>query len=274
MLMFMRIAEVPAVDVRMPLTAQRRRLLTVLTSLSDTQWAAPTAAPDWLVKDIALHLLDVDLSWLARYRDDDQAGTIPATSGHAEFVSAIEANNQRWVDGTRVLSPRLITDLLRWSGEQLDAYLGTVDLTAPESVYWAGAAPLWFDLARSSPNGGCTTGKSRRRSSPETTSYPTSTCLSCCARSSGASRTSTRPRRRQEPPSHWRSRASACGTYQNGSQLVPRRRADSAPAASLRMSDEAAWRLLTGARYDQREVRLSGDPALAGPLLKVRGIIV
>jgi hypothetical protein len=39
------------------------------------------------------------------------------------------------------------------------------------------------------------------------------------------------------------------------------------------MSGEAAWRLLTGARYDTRQVQLSGDPALADPLLRVRGII-
>jgi hypothetical protein len=45
-------------------------------------------------------------------------------------------------------------------------------------------------------------------------------------------------------------------------------------AASLRISGEAAWRLLTGARYNARQVQLSGDPALAEPLLRVRGIIV
>ena len=48
----------------------------------------------------------------------------------------------------------------------------------------------------------------------------------------------------------------------------------SAPTARLRMDGEAAWRLLTGARYDAGQVELSGDPALAGPLLLVRGIIV
>jgi hypothetical protein len=40
------------------------------------------------------------------------------------------------------------------------------------------------------------------------------------------------------------------------------------------MSGEAAWRLLTGAPYEEREVEVSGDPALARPLLDVRGIIV
>ena len=47
-----------------------------------------------------------------------------------------------------------------------------------------------------------------------------------------------------------------------------------APAASLQMTGEAAWRLLTGARYDTRQVQPSGEPALAEPLLRVRGIIV
>jgi hypothetical protein len=42
----------------------------------------------------------------------------------------------------------------------------------------------------------------------------------------------------------------------------------------MRMSGEAAWRLLTGARYDASQVVLSGDPVLAEPLLAVRGIIV
>lgn len=190
----MRICEVPAVDVRGSLTAQRGRLLSLLTSLSGAQWAAPTAAPQWLVKDIALHLLDVDLSWLAHDRDHDQAGIIAVPSGHKEFVRGLAERNQQWVDGTRILSPPLITDLLRWSGEQLDAYLGTVDLTGPSSVYWAGEVPLWFDLAR---------------------------------------------------------------------EFTER----------LRMSGEAAWRLLTGARYDARQVQLSGDRALAEPLLRVRGII-
>jgi hypothetical protein len=144
----MRIDEVPVADVRGPLTAQRGRLLSLLGSLSDAQWAAPTAAPQWPVKDIALHLLDGDLSWLARHRDRDRTGNIPAPSGHDQFVRRLAQRNQRWIDGTRSLSPQLITGLLGWSGEQLDAYLATVDLTRPSSVYWAGQVPLWFDLAR------------------------------------------------------------------------------------------------------------------------------
>jgi hypothetical protein len=47
-----------------------------------------------------------------------------------------------------------------------------------------------------------------------------------------------------------------------------------APAASVLMTGEAAWRLLTGASYDPRQVQPSGEPALTEPLLRVRGIIV
>ncbi len=47
-----------------------------------------------------------------------------------------------------------------------------------------------------------------------------------------------------------------------------------AQAASLRISGEAAWRLLTGAHYDARQLQLSGDRTLTEPLLQVRGIIV
>jgi len=47
----MQIGDAPVVDVREPLTAQRGGLLTLLTSLSLEQWAAPAAAPQWSVKE-------------------------------------------------------------------------------------------------------------------------------------------------------------------------------------------------------------------------------
>jgi hypothetical protein len=117
----MRIWEVPVVDVRGLLTARRGRLLSLLTSLGDAQWAAPTAAAEWPVKNIALHLLAVDLSWLAHDRDRSQAGIIPVPAEHEEFVRGLAQLNQRWVDGTRMLSPRLIIGLLGWSARRVPA---------------------------------------------------------------------------------------------------------------------------------------------------------
>jgi len=144
----MRLTDVPVVDLRGPLAGQRDRLLAQLDSLRPEQWAAATAAPRWSVKDIALHLIDVDLSWLARHRDHDQSGSLSPPSGHQEFVGRLADRNQQWIDGAQVLSPSLITAMLRWAGQQLDAYLSSLDLAQPSSVYWAGDAPVWFDLAR------------------------------------------------------------------------------------------------------------------------------
>ncbi|GAB3535594.1 hypothetical protein GCM10027403_13510 [Arthrobacter tecti] len=46
------------------------------------------------------------------------------------------------------------------------------------------------------------------------------------------------------------------------------------PAASFAVESDAAWRLLTGAKYDDGAVTISGDTRLAGGLLGMRGIIV
>jgi hypothetical protein len=272
----MRIWEVPVVDVRGPLTAQRRRLLSLLTSLSDVQWAAPTAAPQWSVKDMALHLLAVDLNWLAHGRDHSQAGIIPVPAGHEEFVRGLAQHNQRWVDGARVLSPRLITDLLGWSGEQLDAYLGTIGLTHPSSVYWAGGVPLWFDLAREFTERWVHYQQIREAALPAGHDQGQDEYLPLVLRTFiwGF------PHQYKAPApagtviaveipgiGAWTLTRTATGWSLDEGQAA-------VPTAGLRISGEAAWRLLTGARYDTDQVQLSGDPALAEPLLRVRGIIV
>jgi hypothetical protein len=271
----MQISQAPVVDVRGPLTAQRGRLLSLLNSLSDAQWAAPTAAPRWPVKDIALHLLDVDLSWVARGRDHDPAGMIPVSSGHEEFVCGLAQRNQRWVDGTRVLSPRLITGLLGWSGEQLDTYLGTVDLASPSSVYWAGEVPLWFDLAREFTERWVHYRQIQEAARPGH-EHPPDEYLPLVLRTFiwGFPRQYGAP----GPPGT----TIALEIPDAGAWILTRTEAGwsldegqaATPAATLRISGEAAWRLLTGARYDARQLQLSGDPALTEPLLRVRGIIV
>ena len=272
----MRIGEAPAVDVRGSLTAQRGRLLSLLTSLSDAQWAAPTAAPQWSVKDTALHLLDVDLSWLARERDDDQSGLVPAFADHEAFVRGLAQRNQRWVDGTRPLSPRLITGLLGWSGEQLDAYLGAVDLAGPSSVYWAGDVPLWFDLAREFTERWVHYRQIREAVRPAEDDQPQDEYLPLVLRTFiwgfphqylAPAPAGTVIALDIPGAGAWTLTRTATGWSLDEGRAA-------APAAGLRISGEAAWRLLTGAPYDARQAQLSGDLALAEPLLRVRGIIV
>ena len=272
----MNISELAVVDVRGPLTAQRGRLLGLLESLNDEQWAAPTAAPAWSVKDIALHLLDVDLNWVARDRDHDRAGMIPMSTRHEEFVRALGERNQRWVVGTRGLSPRLIAGLLEWAGVQLDAHLGTTDLAGPSSVYWAGEVPLWFDLAREFTERWVHYRQILQAARPAGPGQPPDEFLPLVLRTFVWGF----PHQYRAPAPL--GTAIAVEVPGAGAWVLTRTAAGwsldegaaAAPAARLSMSGEAAWRLLTGARYDTREVQLSGDRALAEPLLRVRGIIV
>jgi uncharacterized protein (TIGR03083 family) len=133
---------------------ERAALLDLLGSLSAAQWDARTVCPGWSVKDIAAHLLADDLGRLSRGRDRYSGGGF-AWTGQGDFavqlLDYINDVNERWIDAARRLSPRLLIDLLRWSGDETQAYFASLDMFAiGEPVTWAGpeGAPVWFDIAR------------------------------------------------------------------------------------------------------------------------------
>ena len=64
----MELTDAPVRDVRPLLTEERADFLTLLASLGAADWAVPTEAGHWTVKDVALHLLDDELGWLSRPR--------------------------------------------------------------------------------------------------------------------------------------------------------------------------------------------------------------
>jgi len=146
----MQIAEAPVRDVRPLFADERADLLALLASLGDADWAAPTEAGHWTVKDVALHLLDDNLGWLSRDRDKDASGLLDASGDHRQFVAALDAKNQRWVDGAHGLSPQVLRDLLAWSGDQVGDYVAAADMHEPSLVSWASHDPVprWLDLAR------------------------------------------------------------------------------------------------------------------------------
>ena len=133
---------------------ERAALLELLSSLTEEQWGRPTACPGWSAKDIALHLLGDDIGRLSRGRDAfAPAAFAPTGRGdfEAELLAFINRQNERWVEATRRLSPRLLIDLLRWSGEETQRYFESLDQFAlGEPVSWAGQepAPVWLDVAR------------------------------------------------------------------------------------------------------------------------------
>jgi uncharacterized protein (TIGR03083 family) len=141
--------DVPVRDVRPVTTDERVRLLAFLEGLTPAEWIAPSAAPGWTVRDLALHLLDDDLTWLSHQRDGSTAGLVDM-SDRRRFVELLAAKNQRWVDAARVLSRHMVLDLLAWAGDEMDAFHAGCDLRGEGWVSWASseAVPFWFNLAQ------------------------------------------------------------------------------------------------------------------------------
>lgn len=144
----------PPVDTLHLFPQERRALLALLESLTEDRWAFHDVYPGWSLKDIVSHLLADDLSRLSRGRDDYSAALFKFTTPEtfeSDLLEWINRQNNAWVDATRRLSPQVLIDLLRWTGEQTQAYWQSLDLQAVgERVSWAGPdpAPVWLDVAR------------------------------------------------------------------------------------------------------------------------------
>jgi uncharacterized protein (TIGR03083 family) len=270
------LADVPVRDVRRLLTEERADLLALLASLGDADWLRPTEAGRWTVKDVALHLLDDDLGWLSRGRDRDRSGLLDDSGDYRQFVAALDAKNQRWVDGASGLSHRVVQDLLEWSGRQVGQYHASLDLREPSGVIWAGpgAVPVWLDLARDL-----------------TERWVHQQQIRDAVRMPGR-------HDRFLPdvlhtfvwafPYQYRPEAAPGTTVQldfgqlGGCWILTRETTrwvlDEGtarwPAAALRMAPQVAWRQLTGLRVSAGQYAAEGDESLVRPLLAVRGIIV
>jgi uncharacterized protein (TIGR03083 family) len=138
----------PAIDVRGLFAAQHDAFIALLRDLRDEEWARPTVCPGWSVRDVAAHVLGDHVGRLARGRDGHHGiGPRPGET----LPVFLDRINEEWVSATRRVSPRLLTDLLSCTGEQVVAFWQTVQMDAlGEPVSWAGPgpAPVWLDAAR------------------------------------------------------------------------------------------------------------------------------
>lgn len=124
-------------------------LLALLSELTVEDWVRPTACSSWSVKDVALHLLGDDVHILSSQRDEHA----PAASiaNWEELVRFVNAQNALWVQATRRMSPRVLIELLRFTGGQVCEYFESLDpYSVGGPVSWVGPdpAPVWLDLAR------------------------------------------------------------------------------------------------------------------------------
>jgi hypothetical protein len=71
------------------------------------------------VLGLCCHLVGDDLSLLSRHRDDYLGTRPPEGAGEDDLVTWLDELQDEWVSAARRLSPRLVTDLLGWTGPQL-----------------------------------------------------------------------------------------------------------------------------------------------------------
>lgn len=125
-------------------------LLDLLESLSPEDWQRPVHDGAWTVKDLAQHLLGDEINILSGKRDQYHESLGPIESWD-DLVDFINRRNALWVEATRRMSPPLICELLRITGEQASAFFQSLDMFAAGGpVDWAGSgpAPVWLDVAR------------------------------------------------------------------------------------------------------------------------------
>ena len=115
-------------------------LIELLQSLTEQEWKAPTIAKKWLVKDIAAHLLDGNIRTLSILRDQyagDPPGKIESYNDLVKYLNRLNAD---WVQAFKRVSPNILIELLKSTGQSYADYLTTLDPMAPAvfSVAWAG----------------------------------------------------------------------------------------------------------------------------------------
>jgi len=128
-------------------------LLKLLSETPDEKWYNATVCEGWDVKDIVQHLLKDYILLISRKRDNYRHPMITDKKfeNNADLVKFIAELNQSWVDTMKTLSPRMLIELLDFSGTKLFDYFNTVDLMKVEAgVSWISAdrLPNWTDVAR------------------------------------------------------------------------------------------------------------------------------
>jgi uncharacterized protein (TIGR03083 family) len=136
-----------------PFAPLHARLMEVLGALDGEGWTRPTRAGAWRVRDVAAHLLDNDLRVLSFRRDafppPPPDGPIDGFQPLVQFLARL---NQGFVDVSGRLSPRVLRDLLAWTGPQVAETMAALDPFADAlfPVAWAGEdrSLNWMDVAR------------------------------------------------------------------------------------------------------------------------------
>lgn len=127
-------------------------LIELLVSLRQEDWDRPTLARQWSVRDIAAHLLDVNIRTLSASRDSHLLPPDQTIDGFESLVTYLNNLNATWVDAMRRVSPGMLIELLHFTNQSYNAHLKALKPLdkALYGVAWAGESESynWFNIAR------------------------------------------------------------------------------------------------------------------------------
>jgi len=272
-------------DTRMMFRPLCTDLVGLLRTLSPEDWEKPTIAGSWRVRDVLAHLVDTALRRLSFHRDGH---TPPAPDtplgGDRDFVAFINGLNASWIDATRRLSPRVLTDVYERATRDLCDFVEGLpdDTPAAFPVSWTGdrESPGWLDIGREFTEVWHHGAQIREAVGAGPFGEPRwlRAVLEIAVR---ALPHAYREVRGLEGASLLLEISGPSGGSWTLRQVHDRWTLDdrgvSRADAVVGMSDQAAWRLFFNAlapREIEAAVRVEGDRALAGPLLRTRSVIV
>jgi uncharacterized protein (TIGR03083 family) len=127
------------------------RLIDLLCALEPGEWALPTVAGTWTVKEVAAHLLDTQERVVARVRGEPlpPSSTIDSPAALAAFINRINAEG---VARYSQMDPPELIDVMEQGAPLFAGYFQSLDPSgvAPFGVSWAGeqTSANWFHTAR------------------------------------------------------------------------------------------------------------------------------
>jgi uncharacterized protein (TIGR03083 family) len=257
----------------------------LLRGLPSNAWELPTVASAWRVRDVVAHLLDVGMRRLSFHRDGHTPpAPDPPPRDEREFVAFINGLNRQWVDAAARISPQLLVELSAYVATSLADFVERFpdDGAALFPVSWAGEAESqgWFDIGREFTEQWHHQAQIREAVGAPPLPNPLWLHAVLLIALRGL-------------PHAYRDTAAATGARLTleidgaaGGSWTLRRESDrwtlwtgQEPGGTtrVRMSDDAAWRLLFNALPPQhmtRHLDIAGDAALAGPLARARSVVV
>lgn len=259
-------------------------LLALLRDLPDDAWTR-TAVGSWLVRDVVAHLTDIGMRRVSFHRDRHVPPPPPfPIQSERDFVRFINQINAEWVNASRRLSTRQLTDLYEKSIRELSEFVESLPVDAPGlfGVSWAGEMESagWFDIGREYTEQWHHQAQIREAAGAGPMPDPEwlrATLQIVMRGLPHAFREQTSPDGTaiaidvSGPSGGTWTLERAHGAWRLMTGAAPN------PDARAAMTDDTAWRLLFNGLPREKAagaIRMDGDTALAAPLLAARSIVV